>query len=325
MIRQFAVVGIAIIAVSVGYGAANLGYSIGIKYVVTGYTPNQRFSHASGVFYDAARDEVSVADTGNGQVVVFDKNGMPVGRYPHFVQGSDGKRQQGEPRSVVVKKNGDVLVTDNLCPYIDVLDFQGRSVQKVWPGELLGLPRDQVQARCLAMDAQETVYVSITGAVNGILALGPDLSLKAEIARSTLGTSTLRSITGLWVGKDGVMYVSFAQGQCVRIYGPDGSEKGGFGKHETGPQNFSLPSGVVTDAKNNIWVVDNLRHVVSVFRQGPDGKREYHDMIGGFGGKAGQFAYPSAIGGDGVTRLFVLENTGARLQAFELRFTDENG
>jgi DNA-binding beta-propeller fold protein YncE len=325
MMRQLVLDGIAIIATAPGRCAAkDLGYSIGIKYVVSGYAANQRFSRASGVFYDAARDEVYVADTGNGQVVVFDKNGMPVGRYPHYRQErSGGDRQPGEPRSVVVKKNGDILVADNLCDYIDVLNFQGHSVQKVWPGELLGLARDQVRPRSLALDAQENVYVSVTGAVNGILALAPDLSLKAEIARSTLGTSTLRSITGLWVGGNGTIYATFGQGQCVRMYGQDGTELGGFGQHDTGPQNFSLPSGVVTDGRNNLWVVDNLRHVVSIFRPQPDGKREYHDMIGGFGAKAGQLAYPTAIGGDGATRIFVLENTGARLQAFELRFKDD--
>lgn len=309
-----------------GNAADDVGYTIGIQYVITGYMSTQRFSHASGLFFDAHREELYVADTGNHQIVVFDKKGMPTARFTHTVQVVDADAQSaGEPRSLVVKKNGDLLVTDNLCSYIDVLDFQGHSVQKVWLSEVLGKPGDDIQPRCLALDAQENLYVSVSGDLNAILVLTPGFAVKQIIDCAPYEEKGTKAITGLWVDGPGRIYATFAQGDCVSIFAPDGKPVCSFGQHDSGPQNFSLPSGITTDSAGNLWVVDNLRHVVTVFKTGKDGKPEYLDMIGGFGQQAGQFSYPSAITGDGATRLFVMENTGARVQAFILHFTTGAG
>ena len=222
---------------------------------------------------------------------------------------------------MVVKKNGDILVTDNLCNYLDVLDFQGHSVRKIWPADLLHLPRENVRPRSMAIDNDDNVYVSVSGDANEILVLSPDYQVKAVVNKLT-STSAHRAVSGLWVDQDGKIYVTYAQGIGVQIFLPDGTLQNGFGQHDSGPQNFSLPSGVITDVQHNIWVVDTLRHVVSIFKQDHDGNATLIDMIGGNGNGVGQFIYPSAIAGDGATYIFVLENTGARLQAFQIQLPD---
>lgn len=304
--------------------AKPLGYSIGIPFMVTGYSERQPFARASGIYFDPAREEIYVADTGNHQVVIFDRKGIPLYRFQHYLpeDASTGKRRPGEPRAVVTLKTGEILVADNLCAFIDVLDYQGHSVQRFWPAELLQLEKDAVQPRCLALDAGGQIYLSVSGKLNAILVLTPDFRLKTLIDRDGSG-ERLRTVTGLWVDRSGTIYATFAQGTCVRIFTPDGAQLTSFGEHDTGPQNFSLPSGIITDAHDQAWVVDSLRHVVTAFTRDSLGAMQYIDMIGGYGGKAGQFAFPTAISGDGKTRFYVLENNGARLQAFELQFTDE--
>jgi DNA-binding beta-propeller fold protein YncE len=302
-------------------------YKLAYVYATYGYSNSQRFSRAGGLFYDANRGELYVADTGNGQIVILDNKGTPISRIRRFVEDSasgERKTRAGEPKGVAVRKNGDILVTDNLCNYLDVLDFRGRSVQKLWPGDLLGLPRSKVMPRCLAIDHAENIYVSVSGAESPILVLTPDLKLKAQIGKVP-GSEGERSITGLWVDKGGRIYSTYAQGDCVRIFAPDGRLIHKFGKHDTGYQNFSLPAGLMTDRWSNIWIVDTLRHAVTVFFQQPDGegiKTDVIDALGGFGDKPGDLAYPTAIAGDGDTRVFVLEGTGARVQAFRIQFVD---
>lgn len=304
-------------------------FKLGYAFIAYGYASGERFSRPSGVFYDPNRGELYVADTGNGEIVIFDKKGLPIARIGHSAEdlSGKGKAQAGEPRSVVVRKNGDILVADNLCSYVDILDFRGHSVQKFWPADLVHLPRTKLMPRFLAIDPSENVYIAVSGDENAILVLSPDLKLKAEIAKMTGPEAGIQGITGLWADKDGKIYVTYAQGDCVRIYGPDGQKLASFGKHDDGYDNFSLPSGLVTDAQANIWIADSLRHVVTAFKQEPAGggiKTSVIHVLGGFGNRAGDFAYPVAIAGDGSTCLFVVETTGARVQGFNILFKSTN-
>lgn len=298
------------------------------SFAAYGYSSSQRFSRAAGLFYDAKRAELYVADTGNGQVVILDNKGMPVSRIRHFIYAAtDGKRQLGEPKSIVVCKNGDILVTDNLAHYVDVMDYRGRSLEKVWPGDLLGRDRSKVRPGYLALDASGNVYLSVTGDVSAILVLTPSLKLKAQMGKIGGGRAGgFKAVTGMWVGKHGKIYATYSQGECVRIYRPDGRLITSFGAHDSGPGNFSLPSGVVIDGRDNIWVVDSLRHVMSIFNQETDGSKvsvSFMELIGGKGSGPGQFKHPTAIAGDGKTKIFMLEGTGARVQAFEILTQDE--
>lgn len=290
-------------------------------YASTGFSPSQPFSHPTGAFYDAVRGELYVADTGNGQIVILDKRGLAVAKIRHFVvDPKSGERHTGEPRSVALRKNRDILVADNLCSYLDVLDSSGSFLEKVWLGDLVGKPRSSVQPRCIAMDANGNVYVGVSGNSKEILVLGPDLRLKAQMGVESRGDS--RGITGLWVDKDGKVFATYAVGVCVRVYAPDGKQLFSFGVHDSGPNNFSLPAGLVTDSIGRLWVLDTLRHIVAVHKPVPATTGVSYVFsslaIGGMGSDAGELTYPSGIAGDGATKLFIVESTGARVQAFQI-------
>jgi DNA-binding beta-propeller fold protein YncE len=328
--RMCAAMSALIALLSVGAVSAPYSGTFDIKYdfAVQGYSAGQQFSRPGGVFYDSIRDQVLVADTGNGQIVIFNNKGVPVTRIRHYYQdvlSADRKQLPGEPRSMVVLRSGDIVVADTLCDYLDVLDFRGRSVRTVRLGELLGMPNSRVKPQCLALDAAGNIYVAVAGDVNGIVVLTKDMALKAQIATIT-GSGSLQAITGLWVDKHNRVYATYIMGDCVRVFSPDGKPIVAFGRHDSGFENFSLPSGVITDAKGNIWAVDTVRHTVSVFRpdpKNPSARPANIDIMGGFGQSPLEFINPTAIAGDGARKMFVLERTGARLQAFTLAFRDD--
>ncbi|HEY3414358.1 MAG TPA: NHL repeat-containing protein [Armatimonadota bacterium] len=338
-----AAVGIALMAMAAGSRRAFADGEIPMRYLYAsyGFSSVQRFSRPSGLFYDSKRSELYVADSGHGQIVILDKKGMPIIKIPHYVVDPvTGNRNPGEPKGVVVQKNGDILIIDNQCTYLDVLDFQGRSVRKVWPAELLGQPKGKIQPRCLALDPAGNVYLGLTGGDKEIMVLTPDLKLKTTMGveskadwipdskgvptsdANATATDVSKGVTGLWADKDGIVYASYALGVCVRAYAPDGKQLMAFGTHDAGPQNFSLPAGLITDSTGRLWVVDTLRHVVSVFTIAKSGQtltpKFLSLAIGGLGQGAGDLSFPSAITGDGGAKIYVAESAGARVQGFQI-------
>lgn len=320
------VFGLSVLLGGMGVFAANRdAFTVTPLFTATGYSAAQRFSQPGGLFYDSARGELYVADSGNHQLVVFDRKGMAISRIPHLIMDPvKNERIPGEPKNVIVRKNGDLLITDNQCAYIDVLDFQGHPLQTIWPADWFDLPRNKVLPRCLAQDAAGNIYVGISGCISAIVVLTPDLKYERAINANLDGgdTDNGKAITGLWVDANNRIYASYAQGECVRIFSTSGKQQAVFGEHDAGPDNFSLPTGLATDGRGNIWISDGLRHLVTIFKPTPDGKPTYFSSIGGFGANPGNFQFPSAITGDGQSLIFVLEGTGARVQAFKVAYTD---
>lgn len=319
----------AMMTTHAGADTNSIPFTVGLGFVVTGYSSSQPFSKPLGVFYDRYDKQIYVADTGNGQIAIFDSNGMPVARLPHIIKDTSrgGNAQISEPRSLVVRENGDILIVDNMCQYVDVLDFSGHSVQKLWPGDLLGVARADVRPGCIAMDKSGDIYLSVSGSVNSILVLTPTLRLKKRIAIAAQSGKAMRTITGLWIDGHSNIYATFSTGTCVQVYSPDGQMLYSFGSHDSGENNFSLPSGVTTDARGDVWVVDTLRHAVTAFfptttDSGIEAK--FLRAIGGFGTNQGEFIYPTAITGDGTNHIYVLEGTGGRLQSFDINFNNQH-
>ncbi|HEU4436896.1 MAG TPA: NHL repeat-containing protein [candidate division Zixibacteria bacterium] len=290
--------------------AQELKLGVSIRMLAAGYDAATRFSSPQGIFYDRRTKELYVCDTGNHQVVIFDSTGLPVYRFKHWVI-RGGKKILGEPRSVVANSNGDIFLADNLCDYLDILNFRGGSEERLDLARALNVP--SAKPLLLALDERDYLYVVYRNEKSALAVFDPDLQLVQQLENRKENHQDFGEISGLWV--DSNIYVTDATAEpCVRVFLRDGTYLLGFGTHEVGWDGFSLPSGVTVTQGGIIWIADTFRQVVKAFSP----KGVFLRYIGGFGVQAGAMDYPAALAGDGSQLFFVLEKAGERFQGFEV-------
>lgn len=253
-----------------------------------------------GVFFDRRRDEVWVADTGNHLVAVFTPDGLPV----HTARPGGGVR---EPSRLVVDGQGRVLVLDLDRSRIAVLDWRGRTVGAL---ELPGLPAEP-QIGALAIDERGQLYVG-ENSLGEVLVYSPELRLRFRFGNRGEGDGEFLSIADIEPIPDGIVVVDHLA-RPVQIFDRSGSFVRGFGAHQLGAENFSLPEAVAVDSKGRLVIVDALRHEIKVFTA----EGRFLDRFGGVGWGPGQVRAPADVAIDGRDRVYVVERGGGRVQVFE--------
>ena len=257
-----------------------------------------RFQNPGGVACDRTTGEIYVADTRNHRIGIFDAKGMPLFAF------SDEEHLR-EPRRVAVMADGRILVTDNDRTRVKVFSYRGQFQRFLEPPPYRG-ERPMVSA--LHVDPEGNVYVG-DDAAGQVVVFDPELQYRFRFGSRGEEEGQLKSVAGIAVsGK--VIAVVDHQSIAVQLFDRAGNFLRGWGAHEMGAENFSLPSGVAIDEKGRVVVVDALRHEIKVFQQ--DGK--FIGRYGGMGAGPGNVTYPSDVAADGTGRLVVSESVGNRVQ-----------
>ena len=252
-----------------------------------------------GVFFDRAANEVWVADTKNGRIGVFTPDGVPLFSFGQ----TDHLR---EPVRLAVAKNGDVYVLGIERAKIERFSYRG---EYLGPLQLPGLPEKPVFGT-LTVDADGNVWVG-ENETGQVLGFSPDLKPILRLGSSGDGEGQFQAIGGIAVNKD-VVVVTDHQALAVQVFDRRGNYVKGWGKHDMGAANFSLPEGVAIDKDNRVIVVDALRHEIKLF----DLEGEMLDRFGGIGQKAGNVSFPSDVAVDAAGRVYVAEKGNSRIQVF---------
>ncbi len=275
----------------------------------------EMFLRPRAIALDLVHHEVIVANTGLGRVEYFDYRTWPRGFFTHTVPGPDGRPLAGEPIALAVDAQGRVLVSDIKAPYVDVLDYRGRSLQQL----VLPAPDDTAGARfgpgAIAVAPDGRVFVASRGA--GLVHVF-DRTFKHVGSWGVTGTDSTRivNITALAVDSAGRVFVACAMTVlAVQVFDAGGQFLFGFGRHDLGPGNFSLPSGLAFTTGGRVCVSDAIRQVVQVFES--DGA--FVGAVGNIGVHPGEFREPSALAGDGHGMLALAEKSGGRFQIMWLR------
>ena len=263
----------------------------------------------TSIFWDPKANELWVADTRNNLVGAFTKEGTPLFAF--------GSRELSEPAKIAVDGRGRVYVLDNDRSKVKVFSYRGEYIGPLDPPGVG--PRPSFSA--ITFDVDGNLYLAENESCR-VLVYGPDGKPRQRFGECGIESGQFQAITGIAVGKDQVV-VTDAQGVSVQVFDKHGDFVRGWGKHEMGIQNFSLPQSVAIDGLGRIIVIDTLRHEIKFF----DGEGNFLDRFGGLGWRLGQVAFPTGVASNGADGLFVVEKGNSRVQAFvevEGPFPSEN-
>ena len=314
------VASIAILLVNIPHAAACAGISIrAVEHVVYGASAADLFRRPMGLAIDAERGVLVVADTGNNRIVLFDASGRARGS---MSWGSDDPGMPtGELRVVSIDAQARLFVLDALGNEIEVLNAAGSRLGLIEPDA--PLIHDGSRPQSLAVGASGRLYVLYAGATPGIVILNPDGSTVQRLGFDASGAGLLTSPTALAVdaGEQRIAVADPLAAHQVRIFDVAGNSLTSFGPHGEGNGTFSVATFVCWGPASTLWVIDAVRHSISVFDS--DGRQL--GLIGGFGRLPGQFYYPAACGFLARDRIVVLERGTSRFQvlALDLSLGDE--
>jgi DNA-binding beta-propeller fold protein YncE len=263
------------------------------------------FSTPRAVYFDRARGEVWVADSGNGLIGVYKPNGTEL-----YSFGS--KQYLRDPVRLAISPKGMAAVVEGTHTNVRLFSYRGEYKGDV---PLKGIGEKPVIG-AIAYDSDGNLYVAENRSAQ-IFVYAPDGRLKQQFGSRGRDDGQFQSITGIAIDDRGTIYVSDAQALAVQLFDSQGNFIRGWGKHEMGGANFSLPSGIAVDSQHHVIVADELRHQVKVF----DDAGKLLAAFGGFGSDAGQLTFPTDVAIDDKDRIYVTERSTSRVQVFEREVT----
>ena len=256
------------------------------------------FNAPMGIFFDRKANEVWVADTKNNLVGCFTPEGVPV-----FAFASDLLR---EPSRIAVDGSGRIYVLDNDRSKLKVFSYRGEPL----PAPKIPGLAERPSFGALAVDPDGNLYVGENESCQ-VLIFGPDWKPRGRLGGCGIENGQFQAITGIAANAEYVV-VTDAQAVAVQIFNRKGNFIRGFGAHDMGIQNFSLPASVALDSKGRLIAIDTLRHEIKFF----DLEGNFLDRFGGLGWRLGSVAYPAGVAVDPADRLYVVEKGNARVQVF---------
>jgi DNA-binding beta-propeller fold protein YncE len=251
-----------------------------------------------GIFFDEHAREVWVTDTKNNVIGCFTPEGVPL-----FAFTSDLVR---EPSKVAIDPKGRIYVLDNDRSKIKIFSYRG---EPLGVADLPGVGERPVFG-AITIDLDGNLYVGENESCQ-VLVFGPNGKPRGRMGECGSEPGQFQAITGIAVTKDSIV-VTDAQVVAVQVFDRKGNLVRGWGAHEMGIANFSLPQSVVVDSGGRVIAIDMMRHEIKFF----DSEGHFLDRFGGLGWRLGQVAYPAGIAIDSEDHLYVVEKGNARVQVF---------
>jgi DNA-binding beta-propeller fold protein YncE len=279
-----------------------------------GYARGTAFLEPRGVAFDPKDGAIYVSNTGAHTIEVFSKLGRPLGRFIHRVTRPTGEVTDGRPTAIAFDGSGRLLVVDQLASYVDVLD------RRLHPVTRLPIPAGHPSA--LAVGGNGTIYVGTSTEASRVYRFRPDYAPDGDWGQPGTAPGTLLHVAGLAVLGDTAIAVACERTDlAIQIFSPTGEYLRGFGTHEVGDENFSLPSGLLATADGRLWAIDDIRRTLHVF----DAAGTLTAVVTGTGTPRGGFDHPSALSGDGRGSLAVADRGIGRVQVFDILASHDGG
>jgi hypothetical protein len=259
----------------------------------------------TAVYYEPRHGELYVVDTGNGRIVLFDRNGT------YAFEFTDSEHIPA-PVGLVVDSLGHIMVlSDHQASTLHVYDYNGTYLHDIALADSHGTP---VAAASITIDDQDHLYVlsAKPGRIFIFSTAGSPRSSFALPADSTMAEFPILGAIA-WLGNH-ELAVPMPGIPEVGIFSPAGAYLRSVGIAGGDAGSLAFPVAAATDGKGGYMVLDKHRHTLIHF----DSKGAFVKEFGGMGVSKGWFYHPSSLASDGAGRCFVLQSFQDRVQIFRI-------
>lgn len=240
----------------------------------------RRLQSPAGVAVDG-EDNIYVADSERGMVLVYDK----YGKFVRYIGNFHGENMYQHPTGIAIdRKAGHLYLADSPRHLILMLDLEGNLLKRVgqqWDdtgtGELKRRNNTDPGAfnypTEIAVSDHEVAVLDTVGTRVQIM----DLECNRLRGFSVLNTFHQEADreNGLGLGRDGNIYVSYVGTSEVRVYNEDGGLLASFGQSGSRAGEFSAPRGLWVNASDRLYVADTENVRVQLFQLTAGDQRDW--------------------------------------------------
>lgn len=222
-----------------------------------------RVHEPAGVAVDA-NDNLYVADSEGGMVVVFDSNGNFLRSLGDF----KGEPEFISPRGIAIdQRNQHLFVVDTPSGMVFELDLAGHFLKKLGRARNGSNEKQFEWPTQIAVNHEHIFVLDRWGTRVQVL----DLNL-APVGSFELTLSSDPEHypeNGLGADEQGRVYVSLSSNSVIQIYSSDGTQLSSFGQSGTRVGQFAGPGGLWIDSGNRLYVADSGNGRVQMFQLTP--------------------------------------------------------
>ncbi len=222
---------------------------------------NRRVQVPGGIAVDG-EDNIYIADSEHGVVVVYDPNG----RFLRYIgQLDENESLFHHPTGIAIdKKNRHLLVLDTPRNLLFVLDLNGNVLHRIGKNKSEGNSLELNIPTEITIGNDSIAILDSSALRITIL----DLDFNPLLQFNTLVASdpaTAREM-GLGVDSRGDIFLSNSNGSDVRAYDRSGKLLGTFGHLGVDAAGFNTPDGMWIDSSNRMYVADGSNRRVQVLQ-----------------------------------------------------------
>lgn len=229
--------------------------------------PGHRIQSAEDVAVDA-EDDIYVADSVRGLIVVFDR----YGRFLRELGTFHGEPLYERITAIAIDPHaGHLYVADGPRHLITMLDLEGNVLKRMGQGRS-GSPAGQLIRRDslglkefnypidIAVGGGEVVVLDSGGTRVRIMDLDCNL-----LAVFSVQHAAADKAGGLGVAANGNVYIAYPDDATIKVYNPHGETLGTFGSAGQRIGQFLGPEGLWIDAENQLYVADTGNVRIDLF------------------------------------------------------------
>lgn len=206
-------------------------------------------------------DNIYVADSARGDVVVFDRYGS----FLHYIGNYQSENEYESPHGLAIdRKAGRLYLADGSRNLVFVLDLSGKVLKR------LGKYRDGTGVGDFddpthIVSNQDHVYV-LDRSGTRVQIMDSDCNFQASFVLPHSFKPRINREDGLAADNQGNIYVSSFHSSLIRVYSKDGRPLASFGQPGQRVGEFDAPGGLWIDSANRLYVADSGNGRVQMFQ-----------------------------------------------------------